>query len=55
VFCVVDYDGVLAPVADTPEAALPPPGIDDILRQLAAAGAPLGPETSPATANDPRK
>jgi trehalose 6-phosphate phosphatase len=37
VFCVVDYDGVLAPVADTPEAALPPPGTDDLLRRLAAA------------------
>jgi trehalose 6-phosphate phosphatase len=32
-FC--DYDGTLAPIVDDPEAALPLPGISDVLRSVA--------------------
>ena len=37
VFCLLDYDGTLAPLAPTPEAACPPPGTAALLGALAAA------------------
>ncbi len=37
VFCFLDYDGTLAPLAPTPEEALPVPGTADLLQKLVAA------------------
>jgi trehalose 6-phosphate phosphatase len=37
VFCFLDYDGTLAPLAATPDAALPAPQAKALLHQLAAA------------------
>jgi len=37
VFCFVDYDGTLAPIAPTPNEAVPPPGTASLLRQIAIA------------------
>lgn len=36
VFCFLDYDGTLAPIAPTPNAAAPLPGSAELLRELAA-------------------
>jgi trehalose-phosphatase len=36
-FCFLDYDGTLAPIAATPEAARPLPGMPEVLRALAVA------------------
>lgn len=36
IFCFVDYDGTLAPLAARPEAAVPPAGTAALLRELAA-------------------
>ncbi len=36
-FCFVDYDGTLAPLARTPDAAKPPPGAAALLHALAVA------------------
>ena len=35
VFCLIDYDGTLAPLASTPNAAVPPPGTAALLEALA--------------------
>src|SRR6266446_5392339 len=37
VFCFLDYDGTLAPLAPTPAEAVPLPGTLELLRQLAQA------------------
>ncbi len=37
VFCFLDYDGTLAPLAPTPHNAVPLPGASSLLRQLVAA------------------
>lgn len=37
VFCFLDYDGTLAPLAPTPDEARPWPGTEGVLRALAAA------------------
>lgn len=37
VFCFLDYDGTLAPLAQTPDEGAPLPGTVELLRQLAAA------------------
>lgn len=37
VFCFLDYDGTLAPLAPTPEDASPLPGVRALLQELAAA------------------
>jgi trehalose 6-phosphate phosphatase len=34
-FCFLDFDGTLAPIAPTPDAATPLPGTEDLLRHLA--------------------
>jgi len=34
-FCFLDFDGTLAPIAPTPDAATPLPGTEEILRRLA--------------------
>src|SRR3990172_4063071 len=34
VFCFLDYDGTLAPLAPTPDQALPLPGIARLLQEL---------------------
>lgn len=37
-FCGLDYDGTLAPIAPTPDAAVPYPGTERLLRKLVATG-----------------
>ncbi len=37
-FCGLDYDGTLAPIAPTPDAAVPYPGTERLLRKLSATG-----------------
>lgn len=36
-FCFLDYDGTLAPIAPTPDAAVPLPGTEQLLERLAQA------------------